>query len=47
MTKEQINNIINNYDDLTRLAKSKIKIMEQIDSKYNTAKNIMILLPLK
>jgi hypothetical protein len=37
---EQIKEVINNYDKLIALAETKIKIMEEIDNKYNTARGI-------
>jgi hypothetical protein len=37
---EQIKEVISNYGKLIELAESKIKIMEEIDNKYNTAKGI-------
>jgi len=37
---EQIKEVISNYDKLIALAKTKIKIMEEIDDKYNTARGI-------
>ncbi len=40
MNLEQINEIITNYDKLYALAKSKIKVIEKLDSQYNTARGI-------
>ncbi len=37
---EQIKEVISNYDKLIALVKTKIKIMEEIDNKYNTARGI-------
>ena len=40
MNLEQINEIIANYDKLYALAKSKIEVIEKLDSQYNTARGI-------
>lgn len=40
MNLEQINDVINNYDKLVELVHEKIKILEESDNKYNTAKGI-------
>lgn len=40
MKQEQIKEIIENYSKLTDLAESKIKLMESLDYKYNTARRI-------
>lgn len=40
MNKEQIEEIISNYSKLNALAKSKIKLIEEIDSQYDTARGI-------
>ena len=40
MNLEQINEIITNYDKLYALAKSKIEVIEKLDSQYNTARGI-------
>ena len=40
MNLEQINELIINYNKLIDLAKSKIKVIEGIDSQYNTARGI-------
>jgi hypothetical protein len=40
MNIEQINKIITNYDKLYILAKSKIKVLQQLDHQYNTARGI-------
>lgn len=40
MNLEQINEIITNYKKLLALTESKIKILENLDSQYNTARYI-------
>lgn len=40
MNLKQIKEIITNYDKLYALAESKIKVIEKLDSQYNTARGV-------